>query len=95
MADGGHQVSLAQSHPAIDKKRVVLFARLVGDRLRRGMRKLIGRSHHELGETIAGVQGRMPVASRRGSRRRTICWHRLAVATSVCMPVAIRMTIAI
>src|SRR5208282_3633162 len=67
--DCGHQVGLAQAHPAINEKRVVFLARLVGDRLRRGMRELIGRSHHELRETVARVQARMPISTRRGCNR--------------------------
>ncbi len=85
--DGGHQVSLAEAHPAINEKRVVFLARLIGDRLRRGMRELIGRSHHELRETVARVQGRMPISTRRGCRRRTTRCRRLAISIAICMAI--------
>ncbi len=55
MANRAHQVGLAQADTAIDEKRVVLLARLIGDRTGRGMSELIARADHELRERITRV----------------------------------------
>ena len=40
MADGVHEVGLAQTHPAVEEERVVAVARRLGHSLGRGMREL-------------------------------------------------------
>ena len=99
MPDRGHQMRLAEADTAVDEERVVLFARLIGDRLRRGMRELIARADHELRESVARVQGRMAISARRGAVvarfAATPCRCRcpLPLAIAIRMAVAVGMTI--
>ena len=48
MADRRRQMGLAETDTAVDEERIILFARLIGDGLRRRMGELIARSDHEL-----------------------------------------------
>src|SRR6266851_2183900 len=75
MADRGHQVRFAKPHSAVNEERVVLLARLVGDRECRRMGELVGRADHKFCEGIALVELRMAVARRSFDGRRTR-WHR-------------------
>ena len=56
MADCLHQVSLSKAHAAIDKQRVIGFARALGDSQRRSLRKAVGIAHHEAFKGIFGIQ---------------------------------------
>src|SRR5215469_4289356 len=92
MADRRHEVSLAEADPAVDEQRVVFLPGLIGDRQRRSMGKLVGRSYDELREAVSRVQRGMPVSARRGGRRRSAVRSggtRLAVAVCIAMAVAI------
>src|SRR5215469_2432758 len=52
-------MGLAETNAAVNEKRVVLLAGLIRDRLRRRMRKLVGRSDDEFVEGVAGIEPRM------------------------------------
>ena len=59
VADGVHQVRLAETHTAVDEERVVVVTGLARDRLRGGMRELVRRPDHEVGERVLGGQLRV------------------------------------
>ena len=50
------QVRLAEAHAAVDEERVVVVARLVGDRLRRRVRELVARADDEVVEGVLRQQ---------------------------------------
>ncbi len=54
--DGVHQVGLAHAHAAVEEERVISFGRLLGDRARGCMGKLIGFADDKGVEGIARVQ---------------------------------------
>ena len=56
VADGLHQMRLAQAHSAVEKERVVGFGRLLGDRSGRGVRELVGSADDERVERVARVE---------------------------------------
>jgi len=51
-----HQVGLAHAHAAVEEERVISLGRLLGDRARGCMRKLIGFADDKAVEGIARVQ---------------------------------------
>ena len=67
IADGMHQVGLAESDAAIDEHRVVGLARLLGDLQRRGPRQLVGLALNEVveGEVAVEVVGELGRCGRR------------------------------
>src|SRR3982074_615568 len=56
MADCMHEVRLAETHAAIQEKRVVAVARRLGNGLRRGVSKLRVVTDNERGELESGVE---------------------------------------
>jgi hypothetical protein len=56
MADGVHEVGLAQADPAVQEQRVVRVARPLGDRQCRGVGQPVGRPDDEVGERVSAVQ---------------------------------------
>ena len=56
VADRVHQVRLAQTHAAVEEKRVVGACRGAGDRLRGGVREPVGVADDELLKRIANVE---------------------------------------
>ena len=58
VADGVHQVRLAESHAAIEEERVVRLRRDLGDRARRGVGELVRGADDEALEGVFRVQGR-------------------------------------
>src|SRR5262245_59890138 len=54
MTDRVNQVSLSQPDPTVEKKRVIVFARLVGYRHRSGMGKLIACTDNEIIKRVLG-----------------------------------------
>ena len=56
VADGVHQVGLAQAHAAVQEERVVGVPRTLRDREGGGMGEPVRRSHDEVAEAVARVQ---------------------------------------
>ena len=56
LADRLHQVRLAESHSAVNEKRVVGARRRFGHRQARGMRDFVVRADHERFEAVARIQ---------------------------------------
>ena len=72
MADGLHQVRLAEPHPAVEVQRVVRLAGRVGDGARGGVSELVARADDEVLEGVARVEARAALAGERrvvGGRR--------------------------
>ena len=65
VADGVHQVGLAEAHPAVQEERVVGVPGPLGDRQAGGVGEAVGRADDEVREGVAGVE----VRSRRPRRR--------------------------
>ena len=57
VADGMHEVRLAEAHPAVEEQRVVGLAGDLGHRPRGGVGELVGGAHHEALEGVLGVEG--------------------------------------
>ena len=60
VADGVHQVRLAQADAAVQEERVVGVARALGDRQARGMGEAVGRADDEVAERVARVEADRP-----------------------------------
>jgi hypothetical protein len=58
MADGAGQVSLAETHPAVDEERIVRIARLAGGRDGRRVSKLIAGANTNSLNVLRGLKGR-------------------------------------
>src|SRR5689334_2997150 len=56
MADRMHQVSLAKANSAVEKQRIVSFARRLGCTFRSGVCKLIARTYDKFFECVFWVQ---------------------------------------
>ena len=64
VADGVHQVRLAEPHAAVQEERVVGVPRALGDRQARGVGEAVGRPDDEVGEGVARVEvGRPALAA--------------------------------
>ena len=57
VADGVQKVGLAQAGLAVDKERVIVFGRMVGDRDRGGVGELVGRTDNKVLEGVFLVGG--------------------------------------
>src|SRR5712692_1327301 len=68
MADGAGQVSLAETHPAVDEERIVRITRLAGGRDGRRVSKLIAGANHKFTKRLARVEGPAAVACFRWER---------------------------
>src|SRR5450759_2430763 len=55
VADGVHEMRLAEAHPAVQEKRVVRVARAFGDGETGGVGQAVCRADDEVGEGVAGV----------------------------------------
>ena len=71
MADGAGQMTLAETHAAVDEERIIGIARLVGGRDRRRMSKLVAGAHYKFTKRIAQVEVRTGLA--RFCRERNVC----------------------
>ena len=60
VADGVDEMGLPQADAAVDEERVVVVARLVGDRLGRRVGELVARADDEVVEGVLGQQRRAP-----------------------------------
>ena len=56
VGDRVHDVSLAETDPAVNEERVVIFARLLGDRLRGGDRQSVVVADDEGVESVVGIE---------------------------------------
>ena len=64
VADGVHQVGLAEADPAVQEERVVGVAGALGDRQARGVGEAVGRADDEVRERVARVEvGRAALAA--------------------------------
>ena len=76
VADGVHQVGLAEAHAAVQEERVVGVARALGDRQAGRVREAVGRPDDEVRERVARVDDRSSRPRRRpGSARARTCWR--------------------
>ena len=67
VADGVHQVGLAEADAAVQEERVVGVAGALGDRQARGVGEAVGRPDDEVGERVARVEvGRAALAADAG-----------------------------
>ena len=84
IADGLHQVGLAEPHAPVDEQRVVAAARVAPDLQRRGARQLVALALDEAIERERRVQ---PAAERRSARGRAslrLCDGRFAANCGPC-----------
>ena len=70
LPDGMKQVSLPESDLRVEHQRVIHIAGITRDRLRRGVRQLVGLAHDEAVEGVSSVQRRRTSSYRRFGCRR-------------------------
>src|ERR1700693_5091567 len=89
MPDRIDQVGFSETDTSIDEERVVLFARLIGDRERGGVSELISRPDHKFGEGKFGCELRMPIDRWNFRTRSHLCKPKSSVAITIQMAVPV------